>query len=75
MTFLLIDVLNFQRKIVRLCFLGMSLFVLMMTTASAEPSLERKLNSYTQHPFFTESEVGIGSIIVLRTPKGVRISC
>jgi len=70
MNFLLIDVLNFQRKIVRLCLFGMVMFLLTVTTASAEPSLDRKLSSYTQHPFFTESEVGI-QVVNLGTKEEV----
>ncbi len=38
--------------------------------AHAEPSLERKLNTYTQHPFFKESDVGI-QVVNLTTKEEV----
>ncbi len=38
--------------------------------ALAEPSLDRKLNTYTQHPFFRESDVGI-QVVNLTTKEEV----
>ena len=51
----------------------MGLFVVSTVVPSeayADPSLDRKLQTYTQHPFFTESEVGV-QVVNLKTMEEV----
>ena len=40
--------------------------LVLSSDADADPSLSRRLNTYTQHPFFTESAVGV-QVVNLKT--------
>jgi D-alanyl-D-alanine carboxypeptidase/D-alanyl-D-alanine-endopeptidase (penicillin-binding protein 4) len=61
---------NFAMHCVRILLCGIFFFTQLVCPATAEVSLHQKLQSYTQHPFFSESEVGI-QVVNLKTMEEV----